>query len=487
MTVDTSGFRVLDRRRAGALLHVTSLPADQCGGKLGASAMRFVDFLDACGFSVWQMLPLGPTHEDGSPYQSLSVHAGSEILISRQWLLERGLLAATDVTRSLSACLHLAYSRLASQPALQQQYRVFIEEHAYWLESYAQFMVLRTLHAHDGWNRWPEPYRSRQPQALQQLQQDHGEALELVKFGQFLFYQQWLELKHYANRHGILLFGDLPIFVSHDSADVWAHQDQFVLDEKGEATVVAGVPPDYFSATGQRWGNPHYDWQHMQQDGFKWWLHRIASQLELYDLIRIDHFRGFEACWSIPASEPVATNGTWVTAPGDALFRAIEQRFGKLPFVAEDLGIITAEVTALREKYGLPGMKIMQFAFGDDNKNPYLPHNHEINTVVYTGTHDNDTNVGWFNKLPLEQQQRIADYFSHPVETIPWVIVAATLASVANLAIVPMQDLLMLGSEHRMNTPGTTEGNWRWQLSWSMVPEDLPGKLRHLAGSYGRG
>jgi len=486
MTADTNKYHVLDRRRAGVLLHMTSLPGDQYGGKLAGSARRFVDFLVSSGFSVWQVLPLGPTHDDGSPYQSLSAHAGNEGLISRQWLLEQGLVTAGEVDLQLTDCLRVGLSHVPELPDLQRQYDAFKAEHKYWLNDYAQFMLLRTLHGNSGWQQWPQPYRDREPAALAQLTQSHGDELALLQFGQFVFYQQWHELKEYANRNGVKLFGDLPIFVSYDSADVWAHRDQFLLDDTGAAAVVAGVPPDYFSATGQRWGNPHYAWERMTADGFQWWLQRIASQLELYDLIRIDHFRGFESYWSIPATEDVATNGVWVQAPGDALFAAVEKRFGKLPFVAEDLGIITPEVTRLRMKYNLPGMKILQFAFDGDSYNPYLPHNHEANSVVYTGTHDNDTNAGWFGKLSLETQQKIASYFCHPVDAMPWVIVAASMASVAKLAVVPLQDLLLLDSGHRMNTPGTTSGNWAWQFSWSMVPEDLPKRLRHLVGNYGR-
>lgn len=475
----------LAQRRAGALLHISSLPADDNGGRLGESARRFVDFLVASGFSVWQMLPMGPTHDDGSPYQCLSAHAGNVRFVSRRWLQQQGLLTAADSQASLSDCLSAACGRLAAH-ALWPQYERFCKEHAYWLDDYALFTLLREMHQHRGWSDWPAEYRDRQPQALRQVSEQYAPQLEQIRFGQFVFHRQWSELKDYANRHGVLLFGDLPIFVAYDSADVWARREQFALDAAGRARIVAGVPPDYFSATGQRWGNPHYDWSRMQQDDFAWWQQRIASQLELYDLLRIDHFRGFEAYWSIPASDPVATNGHWVQAPGDALFAAIERRFGKLPFVAEDLGVITDAVTALRLKYALPGMKIMQFAFDSDSRNPYLPHNHELNSVVYTGTHDNDTLQGWFGKLSREQQQRIAAYFNHPVDAIPWVIIAATLASVSRLAMVPVQDLLLLDGGHRMNTPGTTSGNWSWTFSWSMMPDDLPARLRAMTGRYGR-
>lgn len=484
---------MLNRRNAGVLLHITSLPAEPYPGKLGSSALRFVDLLLNCGLRVWQMLPLGPTHDDNSPYQSLSVSAGSGALISVEWLLACGWIketfAQTIVGDDVSNHLPELFQHVFDSPTqnIEEQFREFCRLHHKWLQDYAEFRVLRNLHNNASWSQWPEQFRIREAGPMDEFRQQHETQLDLYRFEQFLFYTQWHELKQYANERGILLFGDVPIFVSYDSADVWAHRDQFNLDENGEMPVIAGVPPDYFSETGQRWGNPHYDWQHMQKDGFQWWLQRFASQLELFDLIRVDHFRGFEACWEVPAEEETAINGHWVKVPGQELFHALQQQFGRLPLVAEDLGIITDEVTALREQFDLPGMKILQFAFDGNENNPYLPHNHELNSVVYTGTHDNDTTAGWLETLNEQQQKNIKDYYCHPGDDLPWVLVQSALASVARLAIVPMQDFLLLGSDFRMNVPGTTEGNWRWELKWEQVPDHLPAQVRTLVGRYGRG
>lgn len=487
----SSAESVLNRRRAGVLLHPGSLSPEPRGGCFGPEARRFTEFLAHCGFSVWQMLPLGPTHDDGSPYQSLSVHAGNPDFVSLQWLHDRKLLSAkefADQGLTRSDLIALAWDRLAdeSQAPLRQQYHDFRLGHDLWLYDYALFVLLRNDYAHQCWNQWPAEYRDRDPDTLLRLRDVRARELELICFEQFLFYEQWHELRAFANRHGVLLFGDVPIFVSYDSADVWAHRDQFALDEQGEMAVVAGVPPDYFSETGQRWGNPHYRWDRMQVDDFRWWHERIAAQLELFDLVRIDHFRGFEACWEIPAHEETAINGHWVQVPGRPLFDSLRERYGVLPFVAEDLGVITEEVTRLRRDYGLPGMKILQFAFDGSADNPYLPHNHEPDSVVYTGTHDNDTVVGWFDSLGAAQRQQVADYLCCAIADIPWVMISTALASVARLAVVPMQDLLQLDGRYRMNTPGTTEGNWGWRLDWDDIPADLPGRLRRSLARYGR-
>jgi 4-alpha-glucanotransferase len=309
-----------------------------------------------------------------------------------------------------------------------------------------------------------------------------------VRFEQFDFFRQWHALKEYANHKGILLFGDLPIFVAHDSADVWAQQDYFQLDDGGRPTVVAGVPPDYFSATGQRWGNPHYRWDRMRQDGFRWWLVRFEIQLRLFDLVRIDHFRGFEAYWEIPAGHDTAMGGRWVQAPGDALFEVLRRHFDTLPVVAEDLGVITPEVEALRLRHGFPGMRILQFAFDGGSANPYLPHNHRHMTVVYTGTHDNDTTVGWYGSLSEATRRYMEEYLhSAGEEPMPWPLIRAAMASVANLAVIPMQDVLALDGTHRMNTPGKPDGNWRWRFKWDQINDGTAGKLRRLSELYGRG
>jgi 4-alpha-glucanotransferase len=310
--------------------------------------------------------------------------------------------------------------------------------------------------------------------------------MEQVRFEQFVFFRQWHRLKHHANERGVLMFGDLPIFVAHDSADVWAHRDQFAVHADGSLVTVAGVPPDYFSETGQLWGNPHYDWSRMAVDNFRWWKQRFRSQAELMDLLRVDHFRGFEAYWEIRAGAKTAVEGRWVKAPGDALFTTLRAHFPRLRIVAEDLGIITPEVNALRFRHGFPGMKVLQFAFDGGADNPYLPHNCEIDSVVYTGTHDNATTVGWFSGLTERQRKHVYGYLGNPQDAMPWVLIRAALASVARLAVVPMQDLLALDNAHRMNTPGTVEDNWRWRFDWDQIDPGLAARVRALVEMYGR-
>lgn len=481
----------LSQRRAGILLHPTSLP----GGVLGPEAFRFADFLAASGLSVWQALPLGPTHDDGSPYQCLSVHAGNPRLISLELLAELGWLnndVATpgdaDPETYRRACLIESRRGFLQRASNDERAALdaFIAMQKHWLDDFALYQALRQENDGRAWLDWPVPLRDRETDALDRARARLVDAIEQACFEEYVFFRQWQNLKRYANERGILLFGDMPIFVAHDSAEVWAHREYFMLDEEGKAQVVAGVPPDYFSATGQRWGNPHYNWGRMQADGFRWWVERMVTQLALFDLIRIDHFRGFEAYWEIPAHAETAIAGRWVKAPGDELFQALQEAFNPLPLVAEDLGIITPEVDALREKYGLPGMKILQFAFEGGPSNPYLSYNHQHNSVVYTGTHDNNTTVGWFEELSPSLQQHILDYLGLPQEGMPWPLIRCAFASVAQLAIVPMQDILALDGEHRMNLPGTTESNWRWRFDWEQVPEELPGRLHRLTEMYGR-
>lgn len=480
----------LQRRQAGILLHPTSLPGPWHCGDLGAEAWHFVDFLAAAGQRVWQILPLGPTHEDLSPYQSLSAHAGNPQLISIEALQARGWLGAASPDPRREAKVPLiaqawqgfqARADDAARAALQH----FIAA-SHWLEDYALFCLIKRLQQGSGWSEWPAPLRDRDPAALAALQQKYADELAVLRFEQFVFDEQWQALKRHANGKGIAIFGDMPIFVAHDSADVWAQRQCFDLDEGGHPTVVAGVPPDYFSATGQRWGNPHYDWEWMETDGFRWWRQRLEGQLRLFDLVRIDHFRGFEAYWEIPAHEETAINGRWMKAPGDALFSVLAERFDPLPVVAEDLGTITAEVTALRDKYALPGMRILHFAFGGGADNPYLPHNHTENSVVYTGTHDNDTTLGWWAGSGEALRHHVLEYLGQPSEPMPWPLIRAAYASVARLAVVPLQDVLELDGSHRMNTPGTTEGNWRWRFTWEMVAPDCAPRLYRLAEVYRR-
>jgi 4-alpha-glucanotransferase len=475
------------RRRAGVLLHITSLPGPGPNGDLGEAAYHFVDWLSQAGITVWQLLPHGPTHSDGSPYQCLSVHAGNEgwistaLLRKEGWLQDDEAVATTEILRRA-----LAGFRAHANAVAQQAYTDFCTTHRAWLDDYVLFAALREEQGNVAWTAWPAPLRDRDAAALAAARKRLGDALEPRCFAQFLFYRQWHALKQYANERGVLLFGDLPIYVALDSADVWANREQFDVDATGRPATVAGVPPDYFSATGQRWGNPHYDWARMKRDGFQWWVRRFASCFDLYDMVRVDHFRGFEAYWSIPADAETAVEGQWVQAPGAALFTVLQKHFGALPVVAEDLGIITAEVTALRQQFGLPGMKILQFAFDSGGANLYLPHNHEPLSVVYTGTHDNDTTRGWFEKLDAAQREDVLAYLGYPAEPMPWPLIRAAFASVAQLAVVPWQDLLALGTEHRMNTPGTATGNWAWRFDWVQCPHQLASRTRDMLARYGR-
>lgn len=480
----------LEHRRAGVLLHATSLPGDGPCGTLGAQAHRFVDWLADAGMQVWQLLPVGPTQADLSPYQSPSAHAGNPRLVDLPRLVHDGWLNAGLLPAADDAA-HDAALKLAGRAFRQgggegsAAFRDFCARHSYWLEDYVLFQALHDHHR-SGWWQWPAALRDREPDALAAARRELAEELAQYRFEQFAFFHQWGELKHHANGRGLRLFGDVPIFVAHDSAEVWANPQDFLLDETGDTRVVAGVPPDYFSATGQRWGNPLYDWDALGKDGFRFWIERLRTQLTLFDLVRIDHFRGFEAYWEIPGDEPTAIHGRWVDAPGDRLFERLHQVFGDLPLVAEDLGIITAEVEALRDRYGLPGMKILQFAFDGSPDNPYLPERHTENAVVYTGTHDNNTTLGWWQGLDEEARARVADSLGGLHEDMPWPLIQAALDSPARLAVVPMQDLLGLGSEHRMNTPGTSEGNWRWRFQWDWLVPDLAAGLQRRITAAGR-
>ncbi|MCF6235137.1 MAG: 4-alpha-glucanotransferase [Gammaproteobacteria bacterium] len=488
----------LEKRRGGILLHITSLPNRWENGDLGSEAYHFIDFLVDSGMSIWQTLPLGPTHKDHSPYNCFSAHAGNTQLISLDALIDAGWLSSNEVEQQLASdtsaeerrqqLLKKAFHcfQKKADAASHSMLTDFINDEKHWLVDYALFWVIKQKHHGLSWIEWPTPLRDRNPNALLELRHELHEEIAQTQFEQFLFFNQWKSLKHYANKKGILLFGDIPIFVSHDSADVWVHRECFQLTPEGQPDIVAGVPPDYFSETGQRWGNPHYRWSFMEKSGFSWWVERIETQLKLYDIMRIDHFRGFEAYWSIPANEETAINGHWVKAPGQALFKKLQEHFGALPFIAEDLGIITDEVDALRKEFRLPGMKILQFAFDSDANNPYLPHNHETDSAVYSGTHDNNTTCGWYNALSFDQQQHIQEYLGFPQEVMPWPIIRCAFASVAKLAIIPMQDILMLKEEHRMNTPGTCEGNWLWRFNWEQLDNNTPKHIKQMVKNYNR-
>ncbi|MGM0516681.1 MAG: 4-alpha-glucanotransferase [Pseudomonadota bacterium] len=459
-------------RRAGLLLPVFSLPRPG----FGEDARRLLAFLQRAGLTVWQVLPLGPTHADGSPYQCLSSFAlNPAFLDTAELAAEPGFVddAPPDARRRGEG----------AGAELREAFAVYRESQRDWLDDYALFMAIK--HAQDGtdWRDWPPQLRDRDPEVLDRFYQDHHDEIEALAFEQFLLDRQWRALREKAASRGIRLFGDLPIFVAGDSADVWANPDQFRLDENGQPTVVAGVPPDYFSETGQRWGNPLFDYERMSADDFTWWTARFVRHLALYDWVRLDHFRGLEAYWEIEVESDTAVNGRWVDAPGEQVLESLrESAEGHLPMVAEDLGVITHKVTALRERFGLPGMKILQFAFdGDDN--PYRPSRHELLSVVYTGTHDNDTTLGWWRELDEEQQHRVRSVLAEeqgidPAMPMPDALVESALASRSRLAVIPVADFLRLGSEARINVPGTTEGNWCWQLAEDALTDALADRIR---------
>ncbi len=510
------GSQIFAKRRAGVLLHPTSLPSSSGGdvstsGNLGPDAYRFIDFMAASGLTIWQMLPVGPTHSDRSPYQSLSAHAGSAELISIDGLVEQGWVSVAELSihqHDRAALLQLAANRFFQQPestggaaeasssamsetkktgrVAHAQYQQFFEANSHWLKDFALFQTLRHVFESLPWNRWPREYVTRDEAALVEFSAQHWDALRYYYFEQFIFHQQWQQLREYAHQRGVFLFGDMPIFVAHDSADVWANQQFFNLDNDGNPRTVAGVPPDYFSETGQHWGNPHYDWEAIAASGFEWWLARLRSQLQLFDLLRIDHFRGFEAFWEIPGDSKDARQGRWVKAPGHAFLRACYQAFPGLPLVAENLGVITKEVEALRREFQLPGMLVLQFAFDGHPDNPHLPHHHTVQDVIYTGTHDNDTTLGWYKSLTEQEQTRLHEYIAGVADEMPWILIKSALASVSKMAIIPLQDFLALDGEHRMNMPGTTDKNWRWKFDWQQVPDNLAQKIHHLLWLYDR-
>ena len=479
-------------RRAGVLLHISSLPSSQSNqnacGDFGADAFKFVDFLAEIGASIWQTLPLNMPHDDGSPYQCLSVHAGNPAFISLEFLAKDQLLIPPTSQTNRNEALANAYNQYkqSNNQHLQKEFVKFCRENVTWLGDFALFLVLREKFKHISWNTWPLAYKNKQPALIKKLKLRYAHKIAVIKFTQFVFFKQWLALKAYANKKGVAMFGDIPIFVAFDSADVWGQPHAFKLDSNKNTQVVAGVPPDYFSATGQRWGNPHYNWQAMQANGFKWWLGRIRTQQCMFDLLRIDHFRGLQAAWEIPASEETAISGAWVEAPGDALLNAIVKRFPNIHLVAEDLGIITAEVDALREKYNLPGMKILQFAFGGDTDSPYLPENIDENSVVYTGTHDNDTTLGWYQTLDAGAKAHLNTLLGGETPNMPQALVELALSTKANLAIIPMQDILGLDGAHRMNIPGTMGGNWQWRFDWDAFESLDKNSIKAAIKSSGR-
>ncbi|MEA5564038.1 MULTISPECIES: 4-alpha-glucanotransferase [unclassified Anabaena] len=493
-------------RSSGILLHPTSFPSRFGMGDLGLEAYKFIDFLRESYQQYWQVLPLGPTGYGNSPYASYSAMAGNHLLINPEQLQEQGLLAEEDfanlpefdpnqvdydrvipikVRLLKTACNNF---QAKATPLQKKEFAGFCDSKAYWLDDYALFMSLKDAHNGTSWHTWKPELVKREPAMMEMARQQLKSEIFYYKFVQFEFFRQWSELKNYANMSGIQIIGDIPIYVAQDSADVWAHPDIFCLDEETmQPALMAGVPPDYFSATGQLWGNPVYNWEELQKQNFKWWLGRFEAMLDYIDVIRIDHFRGFEAFWAVPQGEETAMNGEWMKAPGEELFDVIKQNLGKLPVLAEDLGVITPEVEALRDKYEFPGMKVLHFAFGSDPGNPFLPFNYGRNFVVYTGTHDNDTTVGWFNAANDYEKENLLLYLGCvSPEGIHWDLIRLALSSIANQAIMPLQDILGLGTEARMNFPSTAEGNWQWRYQSAALRSELGDRLKNLTKLYGR-
>jgi 4-alpha-glucanotransferase len=471
---------------------------------MGPAAYRWIDDLAAAKQTWWQMLPLNPTGYADSPYQGFSAFAGNTNLISPELLIEDGLLSGADlagvhfpahrvdyggVIKFKDTILDRAWSHYKGGRGrhLESAFEEFRGTHAEWLEDFALFMAIKAEAPESVWTEWPLELVRRDPKALAAQRERLGDRVQSEKFRQFLFLRQWRELKNYAHEKGIRLIGDIPIFVARDSADVWAHPEYFLLDEGGHPTAVAGVPPDYFSATGQLWGNPLYNWRALQRDYYGWWVARLRTTLELVDLVRLDHFRGFEAYWRIPAGMPTAEQGRWVKGPGARLLEALRRELNGLPIIAEDLGIITPQVEKLRDDFDLPGMRILQFAFGGAVENRFLPHNYEPNTVVYTGTHDNDTTRSWYRGLTPGEADFLRRYLARDAHDIVWDMIRLAWSSVADYAIVPLQDVLDLGNEARMNHPGTTTGNWRWRFTIESVTPYHWHRVREMTELYGRG
>lgn len=482
----------LGQRRTGILLPVTALP-DMAQTGVFDDACRFIDWLADAGVGIWQILPMGPPHNDGSPYLALSSHAGNPDYIGLSWLADNGLIAAPVDTK----CSNNSARCTAIDQALQTltapnpsgwypTYAQFLRDNAYWLDEFSLFSALREEHDFNSWLNWPSPLRDRVPEALDAARTRLAQRIRHIQCQQFLFFQQWQEIHRYAQERNIIIFGDMPLFVAFDSADVWANRRYFQLHDDGSCRLVAGVPPDYFSSTGQRWGNPHYNWSALEAEGFQWWIERIKAQLTLYDWVRIDHFRGLQAVWEIDAEATTASQGRWRETPGRKLLSTLHDTLGELPLIAEDLGLITPEVTALKEAFHLPGMAVLQFAFDSDEANPYLPHNLSENTVIYTGTHDNDTTLSWFQHQPPSHQQHICQYLGCHPKDMPEALVDAALASIATWAIIPLQDILKLGTGNRTNTPGTTDGNWSWHFHWSQLPAQTAQKLNEKNRLYAR-
>jgi 4-alpha-glucanotransferase len=494
-------------RASGVLAHITSLPGPHGSGDLGAGAYHFVDWLAVAGQTLWQVLPLVGTGSGHSPYMSNSAFAGNVLMIDLDELQSHGWLSPKDADRPefsnpqqidfsqvttyrMSQLEHAAnqFFGVSNTGAEHADYVGFCQQNAYWLDDYALFMTLAEWHKGQNWCDWPAPLASRELDALAAFALTHENRLSFWKFCQWCFFRQWQRLRTYANSKGIKIVGDLPIFVAHQSVEVWVRPDLFELDDQGQPSVVAGVPPDGFSPTGQLWGNPLYRWPSHAAEGFRWWITRMRQIFTMVDIVRVDHFRGFDACWEVAVDEKTAINGRWVKAPGDALFSAITKALGPLPIIAEDLGVITPSVDQLRNEHGFPGMHILQFGWNETGASgsTHLPHNHRPDSVVYTGSHDNNTSIGWWRSTHELVRHHLRQYLANDGMDISWQMIRTACASVADMAIYPMQDVLRLGEEHRMNLPGSAEGNWVWRFDWSQVNAEHANRLRHLCEIYGR-
>jgi 4-alpha-glucanotransferase len=491
-------------RSAGILLHPTSLPGGSGIGELGEAAYRFVDHLVEGGQSLWQILPLGPTGYGDSPYACFSALAGNPMLIDLSALVAEGDVSEADLNDTpdfprgrvdfgavitfKTSVLQQAARRFREHAGGERRetFDRFCRENADWLDDFALFMALKD--AHDGavWNTWERDLVVRKPEALRAWRERLDDAIFAQRYMQFQFFRQWEALKAYAEEHEVQIVGDIPIFVAFDSVDVWAHPELFYLDEELNPTKVAGVPPDYFSPTGQLWGNPLYRWDVLAEQDYGWWVRRFEQTLRTVDIVRLDHFRGFAAYWAVPAGEETAVNGEWEEGPGAPFFEAIRTALGELPIIAEDLGHITPDVEELRERFKFPGMNVLQFAFTSDAGNPYLPHNLRRNAVIYTGTHDNDTTVGWYNSREAEEMEAFHAYAGPVEESVHWALIRLAYRTVADLAIVPLQDVLGLGAEARMNTPGKFGDNWTWRFTSGQFEVGLRERLMSMAKTYGR-
>jgi len=474
-------------RSCGTLLHPTSFPSKYGMGDLGGEGKEFIDFLKRTEQTIWQVLPLGPTGYGNSPYASYSAFAGNHYLISLDILVEKMLLSADEAKQAelqvktvaeyekaylLKEKLYkVASSRFYESLSKndRNKLKAFKESNKYWLDDYCLFMTCSKMNSKKPWNLWDQDLAQRKQGAIKKLSEENSSELEYQTWLQFEFFNQWYDLKRYANESGIRVIGDIPIFVDHNSADVWSNPDYFAVDKQGNREWVAGVPPDYFSATGQLWGNPLYKWKALKKDKFSWWVERFRQMFELYDAIRVDHFRGFDEYWEVSAFEKTAIKGNWVAAPGRELFETIKKELGELPIIAEDLGVMTPGVEKLRDDFEFPGMKILQFAFDSDSKNAFLPHNYPQNCVTYTGTHDNDTTIGWYKSAPDVEKHRTREYTRSDGSEIEWELIRLGMLSVADQAIFPLQDFMGLGTEHRMNLPGTVGKNWLWRYTNSML------------------